>query len=598
MGRERNIQKKFLRLGLGILVFLGLYLTSRYHYLLFHSLSEIFSIVIACGMFMIAWNSRRFLDNNYLLFIGIAYLFVSGLDLTHTLAYKGINIFQGNETNLSTQIWIATRYVQSLSLFIAPFFFGRKLKTNYVFLGYTVVTSFLLISIFYWDIFPVCFIEGVGLTPFKKISEYIISLILLGSIFLLLKNRSEFEIDVLQWVVRSIIMTIVSELSFTFYIDAYGLSNLIGHFFKILAFYFTYKAIIQTGLTKPYDLLFRNLKQSEERFRNIFEQSPIGIELYDSNGQLVEINKACIEIFGTLDLAEVRGFKLFEDPNLSDEIKNNLKRGEMMKYEAPFDFEKVREHKLYDTTKSGTIDLDVSITPLGLKQTEAPMGYLVQVQDITERKKTEEKIRESEYKYRELYEGSQDGFVRMDMEGHIKEFNQAYREMLGYSKEELLRLSYIDLTPTKWHSMEENIVKEQVLPKGYSMVYEKEYVKKDGTIFPISLRMYLIKDTNGYPSGMWAFVRDISKRKEMEASLRRAHDELETRVGERTSELAKVNEELRKEIVERKRIEEVLLEQGRILDAFFTSTITPLVLLDKDFNFIRVNSAYAKTCRA
>jgi len=56
-------------------------------------------------------------------------------------------------------------------------------------------------------------------------------------------------------------------LAFTFYVDVYGLSNLIGHYLKILSFYLMYKAIIETGLTKPYDLLFRNLKKSEERHR-------------------------------------------------------------------------------------------------------------------------------------------------------------------------------------------------------------------------------------------------------------------------------------------------------------------------------------------
>jgi len=112
--------KKYPYFIAGILVFLGLYLTSLYHYLLFHSLAEIFSITIACGIFMIAWNSRQFFANNYLLFIGIAYLFVAGVDLIHTLAYKGMGVFEGYETNLATQLWIATRYMVSLSLLIAP----------------------------------------------------------------------------------------------------------------------------------------------------------------------------------------------------------------------------------------------------------------------------------------------------------------------------------------------------------------------------------------------------------------------------------------------------------------------------------------------
>ncbi len=257
---------------LGILVLFGLYLTSLYSYLLFHSLVELFSIVVACSIFVVAWNSRRFLDNNYLLFIGIAYLFIGGLDLIHTLAYSGMGVFQGYDTNLPTQLWIAARYVESLSLFVAFLFLRRKLKGKFVFVGYTLLTSLLLASIFIWNIFPQSFVEGVGLTPFKKISEYIISLILLGSIILLLKNRRELDKGVLKLLAASIVLTIGSELFFTFYVSAYGLSNLIGHFFKIISFYLIYKALIETGLTKPYNLLFRNLKQSEEELRKHREQ--------------------------------------------------------------------------------------------------------------------------------------------------------------------------------------------------------------------------------------------------------------------------------------------------------------------------------------
>ncbi len=384
--------KKYEYFLMGVLIFLGLYLTSLHSYLLLHSLVEIFSVVVACGIFVITWNARRFFENNYLLFIGIAYLFVSGLDLIHTLAYKGMGVFKGYETNLPTQLWIAARYMQGLSLLIAPLLFRRRLKASLVFIGYALATSVLLLSIFYWDIFPLCFIEGMGLTPFKKISEYIISLILSGSIIFLLKNRTEFERGVLQSLVWSILLTIVSELAFTFYIDAYSISNLIGHFFKIISFYLIYKAIIETGLRKPYDLLFRNLKQTEERFRNLFEQSPIAIEVYDLDGQLFEVNKACLEIFGISDASQVKGFKLFEDPNLTDETKKKLMRGETVRYEGPFDFQKVKGHQLYDAKKTGTICLDVLITPLGLEQKEAQAGYLAQVQDITERKRMEEEL--------------------------------------------------------------------------------------------------------------------------------------------------------------------------------------------------------------
>ena len=82
-----------------------------------------------------------------------------------------------------------------------------------------------------------------------------------------------------------------------------------------------------------------------------------------------------------------------------------------------------------------------------------------------------------------------------------------------------------------------------------------------------------------------------------EEELQKAYDELEKRVEERTSELIKINKELQKEITERKKAEKNLSDQSRILEAFFTSTITPLVFLDRDFNFVRVNEAYAKACQ-
>ena len=109
-------------------VLLGLYLTSLYSYLLFHSLVEIFSIVVASAIFMLAWNARSFLDNNYLLFVGISYLFLAIITSLHMLAYKGMGVFPGDDANLPTQLWIAGQYLQSISLVIAPLFIDRKLK--------------------------------------------------------------------------------------------------------------------------------------------------------------------------------------------------------------------------------------------------------------------------------------------------------------------------------------------------------------------------------------------------------------------------------------------------------------------------------------
>jgi len=267
MAEPSSSQSKGAFLVIGLLILFGLYLTSQYSYLLFHSLAEIFSIVVACGIFMVSWNARRFMDNNYLLFIGIAYLFVAGLDLLHTLAYRGMGVFPGYDANLPTQLWIASRYLESLSLLVALLFVRRQLNAHLAFLGYAVVCSLLLGSIFYWDVFPDCYLEGTGLTPFKIVSEYVICLILAASITLLLRYRQVFDPDVLRLLVLSIAVTIASELAFTRYVSVYGFANMVGHFLKIISFYLIYRAIIATALLKPYSVMFRDLKASEEALR-------------------------------------------------------------------------------------------------------------------------------------------------------------------------------------------------------------------------------------------------------------------------------------------------------------------------------------------
>lgn len=133
-------------------------------------------------------------------------------------------------------------------------------------------------------------------------------------------------------------------------------------------------------------------------------------------------------------------------------------------------------------------------------------------------------ISDSEKRYRGLYESIRDGIVMADMDGGIRDCNQAYLEMLGYTREEISSMSYKDITPEKWHALEDRMIESVILSRGYSDEYEKEYIRKDGRVFPVRLRVWLIRDGNGDPSGMWAFVRDITESKEAERSLIREKD--------------------------------------------------------------------------
>ncbi len=265
MARE-GLSGRILRILAGVAVLLGLYLTSLYSYLLFHSLVELFSVIVACGIFMIAWNSRRILDNNYLLFVGIAFLFVGGLDLLQALAHKEMNVFPGRGEYLAARLWIAARYMGSASLLVAPLLLGRNLKPRLIFAAYTAVTALLLVLIFSQAIFPPS-ADGAGQMLFEKISEYVIAVLFFAALALLLAKRDAFDHYVLKLLVFSILLRIGSDVAFASRASFDDPSSIIGHFLRIISFYLFYKALIETGLVEPYNLLFRNLKQSEEALR-------------------------------------------------------------------------------------------------------------------------------------------------------------------------------------------------------------------------------------------------------------------------------------------------------------------------------------------
>jgi len=133
------------------------------------------------------------------------------------------------------------------------------------------------------------------------------------------------------------------------------------------------------------------LKESEELFRSFFEKSPIGIEIYDYRGIQLAANQASNEMFGIADESS-SGFNLFEGTSLNEDLKKKLRQGETIGYSAFFDFDKVKELNQYKTTRSGKAQMEYIITPLKSADKESIHGYLLIVQDITDRKQAEKEL--------------------------------------------------------------------------------------------------------------------------------------------------------------------------------------------------------------
>ena len=245
-----------------------LWLTSFYNYLLFHGIAEIACIGVGIAMFGVAWNTRRFSSNRYLTFLGIASLFVAVVDTLHTLAYKGMSVFPSYDADLATQLWIVGRGMESMALLLAPAFLDRRVRPWPTLLAWFGVTAALLALVFPLDLFPTCYVDSGperGLTAFKIGAEYVICLVLLGSLAALWRRREKFSPRTLGLLTAAVATTIVSELAFTQYVSVYGDFNILGHVLKAVSFLLMFKAIVEGSLRDPYQELFGDLQQQRQR---------------------------------------------------------------------------------------------------------------------------------------------------------------------------------------------------------------------------------------------------------------------------------------------------------------------------------------------
>jgi len=233
--------------------------------MVFHTVTELISVLVSWSIFVIAVNTHQYSRNSFFMFLGIAYAFIGAIDLLYILSYEGMNILLVENANIATQLWIGSRFFESVSILISTLYLTRTLNIRRMTLAYSSVFTLMIISIFQLRIFPLSNILGIGLTSFSVISEYIISCILIVAILFVRQNRNRFQDNnVYRNIVIAYGATIFSGLLLTTHIDAFNLSNMLGHFLKMISSFYIYKAMVETNLNHPYHQLAQVNKQLEQ----------------------------------------------------------------------------------------------------------------------------------------------------------------------------------------------------------------------------------------------------------------------------------------------------------------------------------------------
>lgn len=270
-------------------------------------------------------------------------------------------------------------------------------------------------------------------------------------------------------------------------------------------------------------------KLSRENFRKAFRTSPAALLITRfSDGTFMEMNEAYCNIVG-YDVKELTGrkttdFNIFTNPDDRQKIIENLLSQQKPEY--------------FETTirnKQGEIKHVVAAQDFVTFNNEKCI--MSSFLDITERKISEEKIRESEEKFRMIFESASIGKSNTEINGTVR-VNKAFSDMLGYSGEELENKTWQEISHPAEIPFIEKILKPVLSGEKPSIRFEKRYRRKDGNYLWCDVNVAVRFDKNGKPLHFITTVVDISEKKKAEEELRRLNAELENRVKERTAELS------------------------------------------------------------
>ncbi len=269
------------------------------------------------------------------------------------------------------------------------------------------------------------------------------------------------------------------------------------------------------------------LLDSESRFRGIFSVSPLALALCDPEGKLVDVNQSFLDLFGALLPGTLPGSHFLPSLDLPENAMDDLQQKRIIHYELMFDFETAHIKLPFKTLRHGSVNLDILISPFAWERTRDDSGFLIQLEDITERKLTEEALLENEAKYRTLFDSSAVGFLLLS--DSFIDCNAEALRLWQCERTSVIGQTPLDFSPPQQPdgtSSQEGL-REHLSHafEGYPQNFYWQFQRTDRTCIDTDVSFKLIS-VNGSPMIIMA-MRDITEQKHAEAAYHQAMSRFE-----------------------------------------------------------------------
>lgn len=422
-------------------------------YLPVHTLLELLSIAVSMMVFALVGSLIGQGTSSRLILLGTGFLAVCLIDLGHIFSYPGMPDFvTPSSTGKAIVFWLGARYLLSFVLLFICLLPDRRwskpVSAAVLLLGLVLASGVWWLGLYQPPWLPTFFVEGQGLTQPKIIAEYLLT-VLYGATTLLLgfsayrtRNRQNIWLAAATWILA------LSELYFTLYTNVTDLFNLMGHMYKVIAYFMVYRAIFVAAVETPY----RELEHERSWAQSLLASLPEPVWLKDPHGRYMSCNKAFKELCGLepeavvgqtdYDIFTSDNADLFREYDLvalaSDQVSVNEEWVETWG----------KDRRLFKTSKIavrlpngallGVLGLTHDITNQRATADDLQQLATELEQEVTERRQVEKQLLAANFMYDAVIRDTPIPLVVVDPAGIITTWNDAAERTFGFTKDEMV----------------------------------------------------------------------------------------------------------------------------------------------------------------